>query len=134
RSEGNPLFIAQVARMPQSGSGAVADADVPAGIRQAIRRQITQLTRSATASGTGDGKGTEPPGARTASEVLTTAAVLAGDLDPGLVAQVLGASAESVSGVFDRAARSGLLRASSAPPQAYAFAHALIREALYGEL
>jgi tetratricopeptide (TPR) repeat protein len=128
RSEGNPLFIAQVARMPGSGPGAVADADVPAGIRQAIRRQITQLTQAATVSGTGDGK--RP----TAEEVLTTAAVLAGDLDPGLVAQVLGAPAESVSGVFDRAARTGLLRASSAPPQAYAFAHALIREALYGEL
>ena len=134
RSEGNPLFIAQVARMPQPGSGAVADADVPAGIRQAIRRQITQLTQSATVSGTGDGQGTELPGEPTARKVLTTAAVLAGDLDPGLVAQVLGASVASVSGVFDRAARAGLLRASSAPPQAYVFAHALIREALYGEL
>jgi hypothetical protein len=134
RSEGNPLFIAQVARMPGSGSGGVADADVPAGIRQAIRRQITQLTQSAVLTGTGDGKRIGPPGGPTAGEVLTTAAVLAADLDPGLVAQVLGASAESVSGVFDRAARMGLLRAGSAPPQGYVFAHSLIREALYGEL
>jgi hypothetical protein len=134
RSEGNPLFIAQVARMPESGSGAVADADVPAGIRQAIRRQITQLTQSVTAGGPGDDQTTELPGGPTADEVLTTAAVLAADLDPSLVAQVLGTSAESVSGVFDRAARAGLLRASPAPSQGYAFAHALIREALYGEL
>jgi hypothetical protein len=133
RSEGNPLFIVQVARMPGTGSGAVADADVPAGIRQAIRRQITQLTQSA-ANGTGDDTDTELTGGPTAGEVLTTAAVLAAGLDPGLVAQVLGASAESVSGVFDRAARTGLLRASSAAPGGYVFAHALIREALYGEL
>ena len=45
RSEGNPLFIAQVARMLAFGSGTVADAGVPAGIRQAIRRQITQPPR-----------------------------------------------------------------------------------------
>jgi tetratricopeptide (TPR) repeat protein len=134
RSGGNPLFIAQVARMPGSGSGAVADADVPAGIRQAIRRQITQLTQPAAGNGTGDGQRMELPGGPTAGEVLTTAAVLGADLDPGLVAQVLGAPAQSVSGVFDRAARMGLLRAGSAPPQGYAFAHALIREALYGEL
>jgi predicted ATPase len=133
RSEGNPLFIAQVARMPRSGFGAVADADVPAGIRQAIRRQINQLTQSAV-NGTGDGKGAELPGGPTAVEVLTTAAVLAADLDPGLVARVLGTSAESVSGVFDRAARTGLLRAGSAPLPGYVFAHALIREALYSEL
>ena len=86
-------------------------------------------------SGTSDDKAaTELPAVPAAGEVLTTAAVLAADLDPGLVAQVLGASAESVSGVFDRAARVGVLRAGSAPPQRYAFAHALIREALYGEL
>jgi hypothetical protein len=134
RSEGNPLFIAQVARMLASGSGTVADVDVPPGIRQTIRRQITQLTQSATLSGTGDGKATELPTGTTAGKVLTTAAVLAGDPDPGLVAQVLGTSAESVSAVFDRAARVGVLRASSATPQGYVFAHALIREALYGEL
>jgi AAA ATPase domain len=133
RSEGNPLFVAQVARMLASGSGTVADAGVPAGIRQAIRGQITQLTRSAAVSRTGD-QGTELPTGPTAGEVLTTAAVLAADLDPGLVARVIGTTAESVSGVFDRAARAGVLRASSAPPHRYVFAHALIREALYSEL
>jgi hypothetical protein len=134
RSEGNPLFIAQVARMLSPGSGTVADVDVPAGIRQTIRRQITQLTQPAAVSRPGDDKATQLPAGPAAAEVLTTAAVLAGDLDPGLVAQVLDISAESVSGVFDRAARVGILRASSAPPQRYVFAHALIREALYGEL
>jgi len=134
RSEGNPLFIAQVARMLASGSGTVDDVDVPAGIRQTIRRQITQLTQSATVSGAGDDKGAALPAGPTASEVLATAAVLAAGLEPGLVAQILGASAESVSGVLDRAARAGVLRASSALPQRYVFVHALIREALYGEL
>jgi len=134
RSEGNPLFIAQLARAQSSGPGTIADASVPAGIRQAIRRQIAQLTRSATEPGVGGGMDPELPGVPSAHEVLTTAAVLAGDLDPGLVAGVLGTSAELVSGVFDRAARAGLLRATAAPPQRYAFAHALIREGLYGEL
>jgi tetratricopeptide (TPR) repeat protein len=134
RSEGNPLFIAQVAPMLASGSGTVEDVDVPAGIRQTIRRQIARLTQPATVTGTGEGKGTELPAGPAAGEVLTTAAVLAASLDPGLVAQVLGTSAEYVSGVFDRAARVGVLRASSVPPHRYVFAHALIREALYGEL
>jgi hypothetical protein len=134
RSEGNPLFIAQVARMLASGSGTVADIDVPAGIRQTIRRQITQLTQSTTVSGPGDDQATGLPAGPAAAEVLTTAAVLAADPDPALVAQVLDISAESVSGVYDRAARVGVLRASSAPPQRYVFAHALIREALYAEL
>ncbi len=134
RSEGNPLFIAQVARVLASGSGTVDDVGVPTGIRQAIRRQITQLTQPAAGSVTSDDKGAERPARPTAGEVLTTAAVLAADLEPGLVAQVLATSAESVSGVFDRAARVGVLRASSAPSQGYVFAHALIREALYGEL
>ena len=134
RSEGNPLFIAQVAPMVAAGSGTVEDVDVPAGIRQTIRRQIMQLTRSATVSGTGDDKRAELSAGPAAGEVLTTAAVLAGGLDPGLVAQVLGTSAESVAGVFERAAGVGVLRAGSAPPHGYVFAHALIREALYGEL
>lgn len=134
RSEGNPLFIAQVARMLASGSGTVADVDVPAGIRQAIRRQITHITQSAAVSGTGGDKGAELAAGPTAGKVLTTAAVLAGDLDPSLVAQVLGTSAESVSGAFDLAARVGVLRVSPVPPHGYAFAHTLIREVLYGEL
>lgn len=136
RSEGNPLFITQVARMLAAGSGTVADVDVPAGIRQTIRRQITQLThtQSATGSGPGDDKGTELRAGPAAGDVLTTAAVLADDLDPGLVAQVLGTSAEYVSVVFDRAARVGVLRANSAPLHRYVFTHALIREVLYGEL
>ena len=125
RSEGNPLFIAQVARMLASGAGTVDDVGVPAGIRQAIRRQVTQLTRS------GEGAGLSAGPA--ASEVLTTAAVLAADLDPAMVAEVLGTAAEDVSGVFDRASRAGVLRASS-PAGRYEFAHALIRESLYGEL
>ena len=102
--------------MVAAGSGTVEDVDVPAGIRQTIRRQIMQLTRSATVSGTGDDKRAELSAGPAAGEVLTTAAVLAGGLDPGLVAQVLGTSAESVAGVFERAAGVGVLRAGSAPP------------------
>jgi hypothetical protein len=134
RSEGNPLFIAQMARMLASGSGTLDDVEMPAGIRQAIRRQITQLTQPGTATTAGVAGGAELPAGPAAGEVMTTAAVLAADLDPRLVAQVLGTTAEFVSGVFDRATRIGVMRASSPPAQRYVFAHALIREALYGEL
>ena len=43
RSEGNPLFVSQVARLLEPGVAAVEEAPVPAGIRQAVRRQVARL-------------------------------------------------------------------------------------------
>jgi predicted ATPase len=128
RSEGNPLFVSQVARLLADRAGAVeevAEAAVPAGIRQAIRRQVDTI------AGPGAGHG---PGPGPARRVLTTAAVLGTDIDPGLVAAALAVPAGSVSEVITRAERAGLLRPGPGPAASYRFARALIREALYAEL
>ena len=43
RSEGNPLFVSQVARLLGPGAATVEEMPVPAGIRQAVRRQVAGL-------------------------------------------------------------------------------------------
>ena len=128
RSEGNPLFVSQVARLLADRAGAVeevAEAAVPAGIRQAIRRQVDKIAGPAADRGAGAGP---------ARRVLITAAVLGTDIDPGLVAAALAVPAGSVSEIVARAERAGLLRAGPGPGGRCRFAHALIREALYVEL
>ena len=123
RGDGNPLFVSQVARLLGHGAATVADVPVPAGIRQAVRRQVARL-----ASGP-DGDG--PPAA---AEVLATAAALGPGVDPALVAAVLGVSAGAVAGLCDQATAIGLLRPGQDTGEVYRFGHALIRETLYAEL
>jgi hypothetical protein len=124
RSEGNPLFVSQVARMLGRGAATVEDVPVPAGIRQAIRRQVTALgeTQAAAAGGAG------------ATRILATAAAVSLGIDPALVAAALDLALEHVAGLFDRALEAGLLRVDPDPGDVYRFRHALIRETLYTEL
>jgi hypothetical protein len=123
RGEGNPLFIAQVARLLGHGAATVAEVPVPAGIRQAVRRQVARLRETS-------------PGAvpGTPEEVLATAAALGSGIDPALVATVLGALAGPVAQLCDDATEIGLLTPGRSVGEAYRFRHALVRETLYGEL
>ena len=123
RGEGNPLFVSQVARLLGQGAATVEEMPVPAGIRQAVRRQVAGLGDT----GTGDGT----PAAR---EVLATAAALGPGIDPALVAAVLGAAPGPVAGLCDRATGIGLLGPGQDVGEVYRFRHALIRETLYAEL
>ena len=123
RGEGNPLFVSQVARLLGQGAATVEEMPVPAGIRQAVRRQVAGLGDT----GTGDGT----PAAR---EVLATAAALGPGIDPALVAAVLGAAPGPVAGLCDRAIGIGLLGPGQDVGEVYRFRHALIRETLYAEL
>ena len=123
RGEGNPLFVSQVARLLGQGAATVEEMPVPAGIRQAVRRQVAGLGDT----GTGDGM----PAAR---EVLATAAALGPGIDPALVAAVLDAAPGPVAGLCDRAIGIGLLGPGQDVGEVYRFRHALIRETLYAEL
>ena len=123
RSEGNPLFIAQVARLLGSGAAAVEEVPVPAGIRQAVRRQVGRL-----------GGGEPGDGTPAAAEVLATAAAIGPGIDPPLVAAVLGAAPGSVARLCDQATEIGLLGPGQGVGEVYRFRHALIRETLYAEL
>jgi AAA ATPase-like protein len=120
RGDGNPLFVSQVARLLGHGAATVADVPVPAGIRQAVRRQVARL----------DSGDVRPA----AAEVLATAAALGPGVDPALVAAVLGAGTGPVARLCDQATAIGLLRPGPDAGEAYRFGHALIRETLYAEL
>jgi hypothetical protein len=123
RSEGNPLFVSQVARLLGPGAAAVEEVPVPAGIRQAVRRQVARLAHA----GTGDGT-------LTAEQVLATAAALGPGVDPALLAAALGAPAGPVARLCDDATAIGLLGPGQDVGEVYRFRHALIRETLYTEL
>ena len=123
RGEGNPLFVSQVARLLGQGAATVEEMPVPAGIRQAVRRQVARLGDTATGDGT-----------PAAGEVLATAAALGPGIDPALVAAVLGAPPGPVARLCDRATGIGLLGPGQDVGEVYRFRHALIRETLYAEL
>ncbi len=127
RSEGNPLFVSQVARLLGPGAAAVEEVPVPAGIRQAVRRQVARLGRPETATEPGDGT-------PAAEEILATAAALGPGIDPALVAAALDAPAGLVTRLCDDATAIGLLGPGHDVGEVYRFRHALIRETLYAEL
>ena len=121
RSEGNPLFVSQVARLLGPGAAAVEEVPVPAGIRQAVRRQVARL-------------GDAERGTPAVEEILANAAALGPGIDPALVAAALGAPAGPVARLCDQATEIGLLGPGQDVGEVYRFRHALIRETLYAEL
>jgi hypothetical protein len=125
RSEGNPLFVSQVARLLKPGVAAVEEVPVPAGIRQAVRRQMARLGPATTEPG---------DGAPSAEEILATAAALGPGIDPAVVATVLGAPTELVTRLCDDATAIGLFGPGQEVGEVYRFRHALIRETLYAAL
>ena len=129
RSEGNPLFISQVARVLGREAADVDEVPVPPGIRQAIRRHLAKMTGAGAPSSRG-----VPGGTPAAPEILAAAAVLGPAPDPGLVAAVLGSAMAPVAAIFDAAVHAGLLHAAQPPAAVYRFSHPLIRETLCAEL
>jgi len=112
RGEGSPLFVAQVARLLGTQAATVDEVPVPTTVRQAVARLVGRLDSAA-------------------GEVLATAAALDRHVDVPLVAAVVKTDAGLVTALLDGAAGIGLLHADAV---GYRFAHALIREALLGEL
>src|ERR1051326_3023849 len=116
RSEGNPLFVSQVARLLGREAADVDEMPVPPGIRQAIRRHLDRLSGAGVFSAGG-----VPDGTVAGRESLATAAVLGPAPDAGLVAAVLGSTVAPVAAVFDAAVRAGLLQTGQPPAAAYRF-------------
>ena len=111
RSEGNPLFVSQVARLLGPGATAVEEVPVPAGIRQAVRRQVARL-------------GDAERGTPAVEEILATAAALGPGIDPALVAAALGVLAGPVARLCDQATEIGLLGPGQETGDVYRFRHA----------
>ena len=131
RSEGNPLFVSQVARLLGPGAATVEEVPVPAGIRQAVRRQVARLGQPEAKAETQTATGDNTP---TAQEILATAAALGPGIDPALVAAALDVPAGPVARLCDDATAVGLLGPGQDVGEVYRFRHALIRETLYAEL
>ena len=113
QTAGNPFFIGELlAHAAESGALPVAGAelDVPEGLRQLIGQRVARLGERA-------------------RQALRIGAVAGPTFSLALLEHALGGDA--LDGL-DEAVSAGLL--SEAGPGEYAFAHALVRQTLYGEL
>jgi tetratricopeptide (TPR) repeat protein len=112
RAEGNPFYAIELARLLAGGAG---DGEVPASVRDAIRRRLGQLPDDTV-------------------ELLTVAAVAGRDLEVPVVARAAGLDPADCLERLDPAAEHRLLEASPQGPVALRFSHALVREVLVEDL
>src|SRR5262249_43385827 len=115
-SDGNPFFIEELARTlegaPDASPGAV---HLPDHTRDVVRYRLRPLSER--------GK-----------HILDAASVLGRDFEASPLAEVCGLAPDDTLEALDEAARLGLLVAGTAPSDAWRFAHALVRETVYGDL
>lgn len=118
-TDGNPLFVAEVVRFLAQSGGPVRDVALPAGLRQAMRARLRRIRET---------------GGPACAEALTAAAVIGDDVDPALLADVVGLSPDAVLDAVGEPVRAGLLLESAQPPPRYRFAHDMLRDTAYAEL
>ena len=115
-TNGNPFFVHEYARLLQSRPDLrrvrVEDLPVPDGVREVLRLRVARL----------------PDKART---LLVHAAVLGRTVDPDTVAAMADEPVDDVLDLLDLGLASGLLEERGST---YAFAHALTRETVYGDV
>jgi class 3 adenylate cyclase/tRNA A-37 threonylcarbamoyl transferase component Bud32 len=121
-TEGNPLFVGEVVRLLASeGYLERPDTvqswrlDIPQSIRDVIRRRLDRLSPEC-------------------NEILTTAAVMGREFGLDLLEQVSALAGDQLLDVLDEAAGARIIVEMPRLPGRYSFAHALIRETLYGEI
>ncbi|WP_134742015.1 BTAD domain-containing putative transcriptional regulator [Nocardioides sp. 503] len=111
RTEGNPFYVSELARLltDERGVSGRADVPVPAGVRAVIERRLRHLPELD-------------------REVLRTASVIGREFELGVLAEVVDRPRFDVVEVLDHAIQAGLLSAPSGREQR--FSHALVRETL----
>jgi DNA-binding SARP family transcriptional activator len=124
RTGGNPFFVIEVLHLLSANGwpgGTTADAaslvaqHVPAGVRDVLRRRVSRL----------------PDQTRT---VLLVAAVVGQEFDLDVVRAVTGMDDEDTLAAVELTVSAGLVLEDPATVGRFRFAHALIREAIYGEI
>jgi hypothetical protein len=124
QTEGNAFFIEETIRaLIESGlsaedpitEGALERLGVPEGVSEIVGRRVSNLSELA-------------------AEVLTAASVVGRDFRLEIVAQIVGASPEQVMGALEESMAAGLVFEEAGRFDAFAFSHALVRDALYGQL
>ncbi len=115
RSEGNPFFTTELARLfveeGHLGADAVSAASVPTGVRDVLARRLSRLPEAT-------------------QQLLETAAVLGREVDVELVGAVAATPVEDCLDALEPALAHGLLEVPETAPGALRFVHALVREAL----
>ncbi|HEY3239345.1 MAG TPA: AAA family ATPase [Acidimicrobiia bacterium] len=126
-TDGNPFFVGEllrhlvetgaVVRRPDRWTTArpLAELGLPAGIREIVGRRVSRLRPSA-------------------NEVLSLAAVIGREFDVGLLAAAGDVGRDVVVDSLEEAEGARLVAATSGRTDHYAFAHALVRSALYEEI
>ena len=120
-TEGNPFFIEEIVRhladsgvrSEDAGARDLERVGLPDDVRDVISRRLDRLA----------------PGS---IEWLRVAAVIGRDFDYGLLERVLGFDEDRFLAALEDALDAGLVMESPGEPGRYSFAHALIRETLYG--
>jgi DNA-binding SARP family transcriptional activator len=123
-TDGNPLFLDELLRQLRYRAdehGADGDSPLPPdltpteSIRELVARRVSRLPEDVV--------------------YLMQAAAVAGlTFEPGPVSEAAGLSADQALDALDRAEESRLLRRLGPGDDQYAFSHALVRDAIYGEL
>jgi hypothetical protein len=117
RTGGNPFFVGELLRLAGAEGTSVAlvaesaDASVPPGVREVVRRRLRRLS--------------EP-----ARRVLEAAAVLGQEFDLELSARTARVTSSVAASAVERARAARLLDLTDDPAR-YGFSHALVREVLY---
>ncbi|MEN3539816.1 BTAD domain-containing putative transcriptional regulator [Microbispora sp. ZYX-F-249] len=112
RTGGNPLFVAETARL-MATEGAAAAHSLPPGVRDLIRRRIARLPA-------------------TAQTTLRNAAVMGRDADVDVLVAVQNADEETVLDGLEAGVLAGLL--TEPAPGMVRFTHVLVRETLYEDI
>jgi DNA-binding CsgD family transcriptional regulator len=120
RTEGNPFFVGELARLLHSeGRLATAAApgqpDVPVGVRDVVRRRLDRLPKPT-------------------RELLVLGAVVGRQFDLAVLAAVSDLGEDDVVDVIESALSAGVVAEADAPVGRFRFSHALIRDTVYGEL
>jgi class 3 adenylate cyclase/tetratricopeptide (TPR) repeat protein len=124
-TEGNPFFVRELLRhLTETGAivqrdggwttrSPVEDVGIPEGVREVVGRRLARLSGEA-------------------NRALRMAAVVGPEFDLAVVQAAGSIDEEDLLGALDEATKARLVIETSAPR--YRFAHALVRDTLYGEL
>jgi tetratricopeptide (TPR) repeat protein len=120
RTEGNPFFLIELVRLLASEgtlgrADAVTAAQVPAGVRDVLRRRLGRLPEST-------------------NVLLRVAAVIGGSFDLGVLSAATDYDEDRTLEAVEAALLAGIVVEDPMAVGRYQFAHTLVREALYEEL
>jgi DNA-binding SARP family transcriptional activator len=122
-TQGNPFFVGEILRhVAEAGSEPATDLDlaqlgIPEGVREVVSRRLMRLSEDAT-------------------RVLTVAAVVGPTVSLPLLERIpdAGATPDALLDALDEGVRARVLVESERLGGRYAFAHALVRQAVYADL